>query len=373
MKIGILTQPLHTNYGGILQAYALQTVLERMGHEVQVLDREQKMHVNKYRFPLSVAKRVVKKYILGRKIRIFQEHYFNRTYPIISQYTQPFIDKYIHYRNVDDLSTLRPNEYEALVVGSDQIWRPSYYSKIENAFFAFAKDWTHVKRIAYAPSFGTNKWEFNDLQTQECKELIKMFNLVTVREDDGVGLCHSYLGVKATHVLDPTMLLDAADYEALVRQAGKVEAHPHILLSYVLDSSEHASSVIRQLAEARGLTPFYVSSKVEDVFAPLSDRIQKPVEEWLNGFMQADIVITDSFHACVFSILFNKPFVVLGNKKRGMSRFTSLLKLFGLEDRLVSSMDEIAQLGEIDWAQVNAKRQALKKKCLQMLEEGLRK
>ena len=89
--------------------------------------------------------------------------------------------------------------------------------------------------------------------------------------------------------------------------------------------------------------------------------------------MQADIVITDSFHACVFSILFNKPFVVLGNKKRGMSRFTSLLKLFGLEDRLVSSMDEIAQLGEIDWAQVNAKRQALKKKCLQMLEEGLRK
>ena len=140
MKIGILTLPLHTNYGGILQAYALQTVLERMGHEVQVLNREQKRHVNKYRFPLFVAKRVVNKYILGRKIRIFQEHYFNRTYPIISQYTQPFIDKYIHYRNVDDLSTLRPNEYEALVVGSDQIWRPSYYSKIENAFFVFAKN-----------------------------------------------------------------------------------------------------------------------------------------------------------------------------------------------------------------------------------------
>ena len=89
--------------------------------------------------------------------------------------------------------------------------------------------------------------------------------------------------------------------------------------------------------------------------------------------MQADTVITDSFHACAFSIIFNKPFVVLGNKNRGMSRFTSLLKLFGLEDRLVESMDEIEKLGEIDWTQVNAKRQALKKKCLQMLEACLRK
>lgn len=72
MKIGILTQPLHTNYGGILQAYALQTVLERMGHEVQVLDREQKMHVNKYRFPLSVAKRVVKNIFLVERSAYFK-------------------------------------------------------------------------------------------------------------------------------------------------------------------------------------------------------------------------------------------------------------------------------------------------------------
>lgn len=138
---------------------------------------------------------------------------------------------------------------------------PLLLFKDRKCILCFCQRLTHVKRIAYAPSFGTNKWEFNDLQTQECKELIKMFDLVTVREDDGVGLCHSYLGVKATHVLDPTMLLDAADYEALVRQAGKVEAHPHILLSYVLDSSEHASSVIRQLAEARGLTPSMLAAR----------------------------------------------------------------------------------------------------------------
>ena len=198
-----------------------------------------------------------------------------------------------------------------------------------------------------------------------------MFDLVTVREDDGVGLCHSYLGVKATHVLDPTMLLDAADYAKLVDTAGKNVKHPAILLSYVLDSSARVTTVVNQLAAAKGLTPFYVSSKVEDAFAPLSDRIQKPVEEWLNGFMQAEFVITDSFHACVFSILFNKPFVVLGNKERGMSRFTSLLKLYGLEDRLVSSMEEIEKLGAIDWTKVNGKREALKTECLEMIRQAL--
>lgn len=372
MRIAIVTLPLHTNYGGILQAYALQTVLERMGHQVDVLNKDRKRHISLFQLPIKVTKRFIKKYILRRKAFLFEEHYYNRTYPIISQHTQLFIDKYIHSRIVNDLTLLKEGEYDALVVGSDQIWRPSYYPNIQNAYFSFARDWKQVKRIAYAPSFGTNSWKYTSQQTNDCKELIKKFDLVTVREKDAVALCEKYLETKAIHVLDPTMLLNTNDYEAIIKGSDNVYPHQSILLTYVLDSSAHTTNIIQQLAKTKGLTPFYVSSKVEDFYAPLNERIQKPVEQWLNGFKHTDFVITDSFHACVFSIIFNKPFVVLGNKDRGMSRFTSLLSLFGLENRLVADMSQIEKLGDIDWKAVNKKREILKEQCLHLLQVHLK-
>lgn len=83
---------------------------------------------------------------------------------------------------------------------------------------------------------------------------------------------------------------------------------------------------------------------MEDWSAPLAERIQPPVEQWLRGFMDAELVVTDSFHACVFSILFHKPFVVVGNKERGLARVKSLLKMFGLEERWNSDIPTISFL-----------------------------
>ena len=85
----------------------------------------------------------------------------------------------------------------------------------------------------------------------------------------------------------------------------------------------------------KGYIPFCVNSRIEEWDAPIQECIQPPVEEWLRGFYDAEFVVTDSFHACVFSILFNKPFIVIGNEGRGIARFESLLKTFGLEERLV--------------------------------------
>lgn len=97
MKIGILTLQLHTNYGGILQAYALQTVLERMGHEVVVLNKRHHLLLPIWKWPYSYPKRIIQKYILGRGGRVFFESYYNRTYPIVSQNTELFIDKALIY------------------------------------------------------------------------------------------------------------------------------------------------------------------------------------------------------------------------------------------------------------------------------------
>lgn len=219
MKIAILTLPLHTNYGGILQAYALQTVLERMGHEVWVIDSPRFLHLPFYKLPFSYIKRFLRKYVLGKRIRIFYEQYHNRTYPIIIQNLQPFIDKHIHRLEVTDLSSLNKYNFEAIVVGSDQIWRPQYYPQIENAYLKFAKRW-NVKRISYAASYGAEEWEYTPKQTVHCMELIKQFDAVSVREESGMILCSKYLGVKAQHVLDPTMLLDLKDYIDLFETAG---------------------------------------------------------------------------------------------------------------------------------------------------------
>lgn len=329
MKIGIVTLPLHTNYGGILQAWALQSVLVRMGHEVEVIDR----HINSgHPSIIGVGKRLIKKYLLRKKIRVFSEAYERKYYPIFSKHTGPFLDKYIHRTIVTHPSEIEQSRYDALVVGSDQIWRHNYTGK-EYAFLLFSKEW-NVKRIAYAASFGVDKWEFNKQDTNTISQILKQYDGISVREYSGVNLCSTYLGVDATHVIDPTMLLDSTDYARLVEKANTAKS-PGNLLYYLLDDSEEKLGRVEQVAKALNLTPFRVNSRIEDKFAPINDRIQPPVEQWLRGFIDAEFVVADSFHACVFSILFKKPFIVLGNKKRGNTRFDSLLSMFNLQDRMV--------------------------------------
>lgn len=101
---------------------------------------------------------------------------------------------------------------------------------------------------------------------------------------------------------------------------------------------------------------------------PLEERIQPSVESWLQGFRDADLVITDSFHACVFSIIFNKPFFVVGNKERGLARIQSLLAMFGLEDRFVSADSKTNASAPIDWDAVNAHRRELMTEAMNFLK-----
>ena len=123
------------------------------------------------------------------------------------------------------------------------------------------------------------------------------------------------------------------------------------------------TALVNKIAKERNLIPFRVNSKSENIMAPLSERIQLPVEQWLRGFYDAEFVVTDSFHACVFSILFNKPFIVYGNAARGLSRFTSLLETFELNDRLFSDWIGIQSLYNINWSKVNITLDAKRKEA----------
>lgn len=352
MKIGILTLPLHTNYGGTLQAYALQTVLERMGHQPCFIEKCRKpVRLSVVKMPFVYAKRIAKN-IMGQQYPIFFEQKINREEPLVRQNTDKFVNKYIKRRLVDNFSELGRDDFDAIIVGSDQVWRPRYFTDgIENAYLEFAKDWK-VKRIAYAASFGTDEWEYSPVQTVTCSKLLRAFDAVSVREESGVSFCCEHFGVEAQHVLDPTMLLTTDDYIKLFK-ATDTPVSTGTMLCYILDETPEKNALVNRIARERGLIPFYVNSKVGDFTAPLSERIQPPVEQWLRGFYDADFVVTDSFHACVFSILFNKAFVVMGNEKRGLTRFTSLLSNFGLANRFVTAPGKVNDLACIDWNKVN--------------------
>ena len=339
MKIGIYTQPLLYNFGGILQNWALQTVLKRMGHTVETINQSPYKPMPSL---IIYVKRAVKKYVLRQKVHIRMEISHNKFYDILSTNIRPFIEKNIQKRNFFNIKEVSEQDYDAIIVGSDQVWRPKYnlshQLRIEDAFLDFAKDW-NILRVAYAPSFGAAEWEYTPEQERNCAELVKLFDRVSVREDSGVDLCSDHLKVEATVVLDPTLLLKQEDYDALI-DASETHSPSGDLLCYFLDESEEVKKLINLIATSKGLQPFMANSRIADPTAPIKERIQQPIEQWLRNFKDAKFVATDSFHACVFSILFGKPFVVLGNKARGVARYDSLLNLFSAKEHLIFSAEE---------------------------------
>lgn len=376
MKIGILTLPLHTNYGGILQAYALQQVLQGMGHEAMVLDEEKQFHFSLKRRIEMYVKGKVKRLLQGKNAIIYSPEYYKQLWAARTRYTGQFVSEHIVRRVVKDVSEISEGEFDAFVVGSDQIWRARYaqpFPGVGNAFLLFSKGWD-IKRISYAASFGTDNWEYNKSDTVNCSMMAQAFDAISVREASGIMLCREYLGVDAQQNIDPTLLLDADDYVKLVKR--NTPQSPGTLMCYALDQGKEVEDIVSCIAKEKMLTPFYANSQTENHRLTLEERVQPPVEQWLQGFRDAEFVVTDSFHACIFSILYRKPFVVIGNKCRGMTRFESLLQIFGLEGRLVSSYEDYKQkveelLQPIDYEPVYRILAEKRGEAIKFLEEAL--
>ena len=376
MRIGILTLPLHTNYGGILQAYALQRVLQGMGHDAVVIDEEKRFHFSLKRRVEMYVKGKIKRLLLGKDAIIYSPEYYKLLWEARTKYTGRFVVEHIARRGVSDVSEIAEGEFDAVVVGSDQIWRARYaklFPGVRNAFLQFTEGWD-VKRVSYAPSFGTDRWEYDKADTAVCAMMARMFDAISVREASGVELCKENLNVDATHVVDPTLLLDATDYGKLIKvDTPKSQGD---LMCYVLDKGKDVENILSDIAQKRTLKPFYTNSQTENQKLSLEERVQPSVEQWLQGFRDAEFVVTDSFHACIFSILHRKPFVVVGNKNRGMARFESLLKMFGLEERLVFSYEDYSQrekslLCPIDYELVFRKLEEKRSEAIKFLQMAL--
>ncbi len=381
MKVAILTLRLHANYGGILQAYAMMTVLRRLGHEPWLIFNQPFKDRRWYSSCALFMANAFRKFVLGeRQLEVFRERRIRREFETVYTNTLRFVDEHVQPRtgivcSQGEWKRLKKDYgFDAFVVGSDQVWRPLYAKPIERYFLSFLGRDKTEKRIAYAASFGVDEWTFTPRQTARCMGLLRLFDAVSVREKSGVQLCADHLAVDAAHVLDPTMLLEAKDYIALLKP--EAEERRRGVLVYVLDRSAWKDALVKDMEAALSLPSFRVNNvRSEDCREKTACRIAPPVESWLAGFASAQFVVTDSFHASVFAILFHVPFVVCANRGRGMARIRSLLEMFGLEDRLADESCDVSRanpLRPIDWAAVDARLNALRDYSLDFLRENLK-
>lgn len=375
MKIAIITLPLHTNYGGLLQAYALKHTLEQQGHKVDVIDLKDKMPAPKgLKAPFIYLRRMASALFKGTEV--FREKRYARELPVVAANISRFVDEYISPRLVKDYGDIKEGEYDAFVVGSDQVWRPLYFRNIEDAFLKFAEGWD-VKRIAYAASFGTDRLEYEYMQLEVCGKLLDKFDAVSVREDSAVTMCEEWLDYEdAAHVADPVMLLGSDEIASLAANAENRPAKGKIM-TYILDPSKEKSAAVDFMSRVTAAQVYDASVNPYARELPLSERVVPSLEQWIAGFADADFVITDSFHGCVLSILMHKKFLAVGNSRRGMARLSSLLNMFGLEGRLVHGIDPEDDgeyfLSDIDWEDVDEKLKAFREHSVKFLLDALAK
>ena len=205
---------------------------------------------------------------------------------------------------------------------------------------------------------------FSDIETNTCKELLQSFDLITVRETSGIKLVKDKFNLSAKQVLDPTLLIPKYKYIELIERYDAPKSKGD-LFAYILDRNYSTDSFLSKINKRYGFIPFMVMPKTfDDSFSFSNDKYAFPcVTQWIKSFADAQYVVADSFHGCVFAIIFNKPFIALGNVDRGLARFESLLRLFNLEDRLVldiESFDYSLFDKEIDWKTVNLKLDELR-------------
>lgn len=353
MKIGIVTFHSALNCGAVFQAYALQTHLESLGHEVSFINYKERYITNNFRS--FFGKNLLKTwYKLFDKINYYK--YINRS----SFHSILKIDS-ILYNSIEELKA-NPPKKDIYIAGSDQIWNIGSKKDINKVYYLDFGG-LEIKRISFAASLGQcNVPEFlNDIIANQ----LKKFDAISVRERNGVKFIQSLVkDKKVHHISDPTFLLKAHDYRKIMTKYDE-RSNKAFIVSYIL--GEYNSSQLKVLD--------YIKQKLESDILNLrnpnscirlensKNKIVEP-QEWLYQVDNSKFMICCSFHAVVFSLIFHKPFIVVSPYEN--ARILSLLTSLNLESHFISNYDEKIIDGllikTIDWKFVDDKIDEFKTK-----------
>ena len=348
MKIGIITFHWATNYGAVLQTFALQEVLENMGYDVDIINYKPKQYDDSiysfFRFRKFLC---LNSYIKNRRkeksIEKFRVDKLHRT------------KRYYTEKSLVSLS----DEYNAIITGSDQVMNPSFLMHGEGSastayFLGFVRG--ECKRIAYAVSFGVTEYPSN--LRQKGTELLKGFSAISVRENTGIDICKSMGYANATLVPDPTLLLDKHMLHSLLPLRSDKK---NSIFVYML---HNRNSFINKLNLLRDTCEFKYS-------------VDEGITEWLSHIYYSKAMITNSFHGMVFCLHFHIPFVIVLKTatNKGMNdRFFTLLECCHLLNRITTELEfniDILNI-EIDWNFVDEQINQLRKVGVNFLQNSLK-
>lgn len=345
-KIGIFTFHWGTNYGGVLQAYSLQTVLQSLGYKVEI--------VNYY--PITHRNSFLR--CLGRSfVSRFQEYQKEGLFVPFRKKNLNLTPAYHDYERLEKACT----DFDVLIVGSDQIWNPFIALTYGKAYYlGFAHQ--NIKKISYAASLGCSDYPSEVLN--QILPSIMLFDSVSVREHSAVTILENAGVSNVALTPDPTILVNPEVFRSFIKKPSVTDHAFFYLL--------HADHRFFRRVESH-------ISKKHLVLRAKNGKSALTIEEWLSSLWFSRVVITNSFHGVVFSLLFHKNFVVfpVKGKLQGMNdRIVTLLSQVGLEKKVLMSYDDTDALDSclnivVDWKRVDNQIHALRMKGVDFLKHSI--
>ncbi len=371
MKVALLSFHNAYNYGAALQAYALQEAVKGLGAECEYIDYINDHRKNSYdikhEFSAAIKERKLKRAVrvaLGSPLIEARRRNFDGFY---KRYLRKTSEVYTCSKEAEALN----GEYDKFIVGSDQVWNPENNGGDTAYLLDFVDD--NKKKISYSSSFG-----IDNIPEEFCEKYSKAlsnFERLSVREIRGAELINEMTGRDAQLVLDPVFLLGKEKWEEF-RKTDSVKKSGRNYIFFYTNRSAQVGDFLSTGYRLQSNDMHILSShvKVKDFLNPhVKVTFAMPPEDFLNEIAEAELVVTASFHCLAFAIIFQKKFCVLLTGNYGKDeRIISLLKLLGLEDRILTQstrMEDIVR--DIDYVSVNRKVEAAREKSLRYLESAI--
>lgn len=364
MKIGIITRHAIANYGSVLQSYATEKVLEKLGYNSEIIDyiREEEKSENLAKTFAKNSKFWNKNFLTRFMYKIIQT-------PNIKKQEKEFKinrQKYLKMskKQFENFESDIP-EYDIYCTGSDQVWGQIANSDYdENYFLEFVPQ--GKKCISYAASFG--KANISDELKQKLPKLLKKYSSILVRENSAVNILKK-CNIESELVLDPTLLLDKNDWEELYNEEYKKDEE--YILVYQLHHNRDFDKYLKKLKNRIKIKIYRISPSFYFKFLPGNCVYLPSLEEFITLFHDAKYVITDSFHGTVFSIIFNKEMLDILPKKTG-TRIENILKLFDINNRILTNYNNFDVIYEkINFLDINNKLKDERNKSINLLRKAL--
>lgn len=348
MKIGLLTYHYSANIGAVMQAYATCRALRELGHEVVIVDIRQPEGNHSGLVKLVADAANLKRDLDLRKFK--------------SMHYPPMTRRYLSVSELRD----DPPHVDCLLAGSDQTWNPDISKEMAMAYFLdFGGD--GIRRVSYASSFGRDSWPDDSPITKDVQKALARFQHISVREATGLAILSHTFWLNGTLVVDPTMLF--ADYQELTGPIPEKDE----LVCYKLERNPAFYAGIEAVKQMAGMPARLLNNSYP--VKGLRYTCPPGVSEWIGRLGGARMVLTDSFHGTVFSLLYKRNFVAVMNKNGKDSRMLDLLKAVGLQDRAFESMEALKEdpswLQPIDYSVVEPSVRALRDASWDYLKKAL--